>query len=160
MKPYMSKYSRLFIISSLLYLLFGSILAIIMSIVPGWRPYIHFPHAHTMVIGWISMMIFGLSYHVLPRFASSPLISEKYQRAHWWLANIGMVGMIFVPLYENFFQIHTPSITYFWIFFGILQFLGILIFVKNMLITVRFGPAKYFHVLPCCSSCEGTKNPH
>ncbi|HBQ21019.1 MAG TPA: hypothetical protein DD708_03680 [Deltaproteobacteria bacterium] len=149
----MSPYSRLFVISSLLYLLVGALMGTVMASFPTWKTIIHFPHAHTMAIGWISMMIFGLAYHVIPRFASSPLVPDHYQRLHLWLANIGMMGMITVPLLQNIFYDSSLPWNLLFFVFGLLQFLGILIFVKNMLLALKFGPTKFLKSMPCCSSC-------
>lgn len=154
----MSKYSRLFAVSSLLYLLIGSLMGIVMASVPSWRPIIHFPHAHTMVIGWISMMIFGLAYHVLPRFASSPMVPERAQCLHWWLANIAMIGMMLVPIFQNVFYTHGSIFNILFFIFGLLQFLGILIFVKHMLIILKFGPTHLLKAMPCCHSCSDQPN--
>ena len=104
----MSPYSRLFVISSLLYLLVGALMGTVMASFPTWKTIIHFPHAHTMAIGWISMMIFGLAYHVIPRFSGSPLISDCFQKLHWWLANIGMIGMMILPILQFFFYPYLP----------------------------------------------------
>ncbi|HEY5190380.1 MAG TPA: hypothetical protein VII77_00240, partial [Candidatus Deferrimicrobium sp.] len=36
--------------------------------------------------GFVMMVIFGIAYHILPRFAGKPLHSEGWAAAHFWLA--------------------------------------------------------------------------
>jgi cytochrome c oxidase cbb3-type subunit 1 len=38
-------------------------------------------------------MIFGVGYHILPRFTGRPLHNAKLADVHLWLANIGLIGM-------------------------------------------------------------------
>lgn len=141
----MSRYSRFFVISSLFYLICGGSLGIAMAFFPEIRGIIRFPHLHTMLIGWISMMIFGLAYHVLPRFSGSPLISDFWQKWHWWLSNIALIGMIMTPILQNTNQTYATLWYVLFFVFGCLQFTGILIFAGTMLKTLKVKP-------PCCSA--------
>lgn len=149
----MSLYSRLFVISSLFYLLIGACMGIGMAILPAWKMVLHFPHAHTMVIGWTSMMIFGLAYHVIPRFSGSPLIHECYQKLHWWLANSGMIGMIIVPIFQVYFYSWADLWDSLFFCFGFLQFSGILIFVFQILMALKFFSRSCSASKSCCSPC-------
>jgi cbb3-type cytochrome oxidase subunit 1 len=40
------------------------------------------------------MMIFGVAYHVIPRFTGRPLHSPRIARVHVWVANAGLLGMV------------------------------------------------------------------
>jgi cbb3-type cytochrome oxidase subunit 1 len=40
------------------------------------------------------MMIFGVAYHVVPRFFGHPLYSKRLAGGHWWLSNIGLALMV------------------------------------------------------------------
>ena len=150
----MSYYSRLFVISILFYLLIGAMMGIFMASAPSIRGILHFPHAHTMIIGWISMMIFGLAYHVIPRFSGSPLIADCFQKLHWWLANIGMLGMILVPILQILFYTHLPLLNSLFFIFGFCQFLGILIFVVQILKALKFLNSPLSRPKACCNSCD------
>jgi len=162
----MSRYSKLFAVSSLFYLLLAGVLGIVMAFSPAVRGMIRFPHVHTMLIGWISMMIFGLAYHVLPRFAGSPLIADFWQKWHWWLANIALIGMIVTPILQNMSEAHATLWYILFFVFGCLQFAGILIFVGTMLKTLGVFPecshmscrdqSDSPHSKPCCNekSCH------
>lgn len=44
--------------------------------------------------GFVGMMIFGISYHVIPRFNGKPHVhSESLGNAHFLLANTGIIGL-------------------------------------------------------------------
>jgi len=40
------------------------------------------------------MMIFGVAYHVIPRFSGHPLWRRGLAVWHWWLANAGLALMV------------------------------------------------------------------
>jgi cbb3-type cytochrome oxidase subunit 1 len=50
-------------------------------------------HIHMLLLGFVTGMIFGVGYHVFPRFAARPLASPRLMRLHWWLANAGVATM-------------------------------------------------------------------
>jgi hypothetical protein len=39
-------------------------------------------------------MIYGVAYHVIPRFAGHPLPSRRLPGVHWWMANAGLLLMV------------------------------------------------------------------
>jgi cbb3-type cytochrome oxidase subunit 1 len=45
------------------------------------------------LLGFVTMMIYGVAYHVLPRFAGHPLHSRRLAGWHWWASNAGLLGM-------------------------------------------------------------------
>ena len=51
-------------------------------------------HMHANLLGFVSMMIFGVAYHVIPRFSGAPLYSLTAPRIHVILANVGLAGMV------------------------------------------------------------------
>ena len=88
----MDDFVRLFIKSSLAWLGCGVILGVAMAAHPLWiiyRP----AHVHMNLLGFVTMMIFGVGYHVLPRVAGAPLRWPRLGMVHWWLANIGLASM-------------------------------------------------------------------
>jgi cytochrome c oxidase cbb3-type subunit 1 len=89
----MEPFVRNFIRSSLLWLGGGVLLGVWMAVSPQaiiYRP----AHAHANILGFVSMMIFGVAYHVIPRFTGSPLRSRRAAMVHLWVANIGLAGLI------------------------------------------------------------------
>jgi cbb3-type cytochrome oxidase subunit 1 len=85
---------RGFIRSSLVWFGAGIILGLAMAWWPmhalAYRP----AHLHAHLLGFVSMMIFGVAYHAMPRFAGAPLTSRRLARLHLWVANIGLTGMV------------------------------------------------------------------
>ena len=111
--------------ASLIYLLIGSTMGVVMLLTSETiKP----SHAHVLLIGFISMMIFGVGYHLLPVFAGTDLHSIGLAELQFWLQNTGLVGLAFtMPYrYENeSYRIGT-------IFFGAISLLAIYIFVYNV----------------------------
>ncbi|HEY3287692.1 MAG TPA: cbb3-type cytochrome c oxidase subunit I [Gemmatimonadaceae bacterium] len=96
----MDWFVRYFIKSALVYLGLGICFGIWMGYSPNaviYRP----AHAHLNLLGFVSMLIFGVAYHVIPRFTGHPLHSRRLAEVHWWASNTGLVtlvlGFIFLP---------------------------------------------------------------
>ena len=77
--------------------LLGTLLAIpatrdLLYKAPGaqWR----LAHTHLNLAGFVIMIIFGIAYHILPRFAGKPLHSEAWAAAHFWIAALATAGMV------------------------------------------------------------------
>ncbi len=80
--------------ASIVYFFIGCTLGALMFLSPT-RIYSTMPaHAHINLVGFVSMMIFGVSYHMFPRFAGSPLHSLPIARVQFYLLNIGLIGMV------------------------------------------------------------------
>ena len=89
----MEWYVKAFIRASLVWFALGVITGLAMAIHPAWviyRPV----HAHMVVAGFITMMVFGVGYQLLPRLFGFALHSRRLAIAHWWLGNIGLSGMV------------------------------------------------------------------
>jgi heme/copper-type cytochrome/quinol oxidase subunit 1 len=83
-----------FIRSSLVWLGTGVLFGLAMAVVPGEAAVYRPAHMHANLLGFVSMMIFGVAYHVIPRFTGNPLHNVRFARAHLWLANLGLGGMV------------------------------------------------------------------
>jgi cbb3-type cytochrome oxidase subunit 1 len=89
----MDAFVRRFIRASLVWLGVGVCLGVGMAVQPAaiiYRP----AHMHANLLGFVSMMIFGVAYHVLPRFTGRPLHSPALAGLHVWLANLGLALMV------------------------------------------------------------------
>jgi cbb3-type cytochrome oxidase subunit 1 len=132
----MDRFVRNFIIVSIIYLGLSSILGIAML----WSQSLislKFVHSHLNMLGWVSMMIYGVGYHVLPRFSGRPLKYPKMGELQFWAANLGLIGMLgFYTL-----NIYTPDQGYNTgaIAFGGLEVFSIALFFYNMLATLLPG---------------------
>jgi cbb3-type cytochrome oxidase subunit 1 len=65
-----------------------------MAIGPGWALPYRPAHAHANLLGFVSMMIFGVAYHVFPRFVGRPLHSRRLAGVHLWVANAGLALLV------------------------------------------------------------------
>ena len=89
----MDRFVHWFIKSSLAWLGGGVVLGVAMAAHPMWIVY-RPAHVHMNLLGFVTMMIFGVGYHVLPRVAGAPLRWPRLGMIHWWLANTGLALMV------------------------------------------------------------------
>jgi cytochrome c oxidase cbb3-type subunit 1 len=90
----MEPFVRRFIKSSLVWLGIGVLIGIAMAIVPMRAMVLRPAHAHANLLGFVSMMIFGVAYHVIPRFTGHSLYQRRLASAHLYLANSGLSLMV------------------------------------------------------------------
>ncbi len=89
----MDTFVRRFIKASLAWLAGGVLLGVAMAAGPEliiYRP----AHVHMNLLGFVTMMIFGVGYHLLPRLGGSPLRWKGLALFHWWVANAGLALMV------------------------------------------------------------------
>ena len=96
----MDWFVKAFLKASLAWLGAGVSLGIAMALHPAWALY-RAAHLHMNLLGFVAMMIFGVAYHVIPRFTGHPLHSRRLATIHWWLANGGLAlfvaGLLTLP---------------------------------------------------------------
>ncbi|HXY32071.1 MAG TPA: cbb3-type cytochrome c oxidase subunit I [Gemmatimonadaceae bacterium] len=89
----MEWFIKAFIRASLLWFGTGVMLGVAMAAHPAWiiyRP----AHAHMNVVGFLTMLVFGVGYQLLPRLFGHPLYSRRLAVAHLYLANAGLTGLV------------------------------------------------------------------
>jgi len=89
----MDKYAKAFVKASLIYLGIGTVLGLFMVLWPVTRFTITRVHVHVLLLGFMSMMIYGVGYHILPRFMGRPVYSARLGNTQVWLANITLIGL-------------------------------------------------------------------
>lgn len=89
----MEWFVRWFLKASLAWLALGVSAGVAMAIHPVWTVY-RAAHMHMVLLGFVTMMIYGVAYHVMPRFTGHPLPSRRLAGAHWWMANTGLLLMV------------------------------------------------------------------
>lgn len=92
-------------------------------------------HAHINLLGAVMMLIFGVGYHILPRFSGRPLWNEGLSTVQLWLNLIGLGGM-FIFLIAGAYSTNTDFMRYAVAPFGALYGAGAVIFVINIWKTV------------------------
>ena len=130
----MDRFVKNFIGMSIVYLFVASIFGIVMLAHPSLLT-MKFVHSHLNMLGWVSMMIFGVGYHILPKFTGKPLKSLKMGELQFWLANVGLVGMLLFYTLGSF----NPEMAVYkglTIAFGLIEAVSIFLFFYNMLATI------------------------
>ena len=84
---------RTFVKAGLTWLCLGVTLGVGMAIRPEWIVY-RPAHVHMNLLGFVTMIIFGVGYQILPRMMGYGLFSPRLSVAHWWLANAGLLLMV------------------------------------------------------------------
>jgi cbb3-type cytochrome oxidase subunit 1 len=89
----MEWFVKAFLKASVAWLAAGVTLGVAMAAYPPLivvRP----AHAHMNLLGFVTMMIYGVAYHVVPRFTGHQLHSRRIAGIQWWLANVGLLLMV------------------------------------------------------------------
>lgn len=125
--------NRLFILAALIYSLLGGLVGLLWlahpGLIPGNVPRIH---GHLMLLGFITMMIYGVGLHVLPRFSGRPLYSERLANVQLYVANLGLWIMV-----AGWLLWHHPTVSV----GGLLTWSAMGLFAVNIALTVRhYGP--------------------
>lgn len=124
----MDPFVRRFIRSSLVWLGVGVLIGVAMALNPAMVAY-RTAHMHANLLGFVSMMIFGVAYHVIPRFTGRPLHSPRAAALHLWVANAGLAGMVagFV------LRVHQPDLGMPILGVGaVLSATGAMLFIQNI----------------------------
>ncbi len=129
----MDKFVKGFIVMSIVYLGIAAVMGIIMLGNQNMMS-MKFVHSHLNMLGWVSMMIYGVGYHILPRFMGRPLYSNKIGEVQFYLSNLSLVIMlVFYTL-----NIYNPSDLFriITVASGAVQAFTIFLFFYNMLMTL------------------------
>lgn len=94
--------SRWFIKSGLIYFVLTMILAVLLKLhTPGLLPIFFIPALtpvfyHTLTVGWITQIIFGVSIWMFPRYTKEqPRGNEQVGWASFWCLNGGLLFRVF-----------------------------------------------------------------
>ena len=89
----MDRYTKGFVVASLVYFLLAAVLGTWMGSAEtaGW---VRFAHVHFNLLGFMCMMIYGVGYFILPRFNGRTLRWPSLVPLHFYVANIGLIGMV------------------------------------------------------------------
>lgn len=129
----MDKFVKGFIVMSVVYLGVSAVLGIVMLAHENVMA-LKFVHSHLNMLGWVSMMIYGVGYHILPRFMGRALYSNKIGEVQFYLSNISLVAMLLfytLNVYDpgNLYQTIT-------VLSGAVQVFTLFLFLYNMLMTL------------------------
>ena len=127
----MDRYTKGFVVASLVYFFLAAVLGVWMGAAEpaGW---VRFAHVHFNLLGFMSMMIYGVGYFILPRFNGRTLRWESWVPLHFYAANAGLIGMVATAS-------ERPSAGF--ALFGGLSVVSAAMFVVNLGATLLVAPA-------------------
>ncbi|HAB52751.1 MAG: hypothetical protein A2315_08080 [Ignavibacteria bacterium RIFOXYB2_FULL_35_12] len=71
-------------------------------------------HVHVAFIGWVSMVVMGVTYKLIPMFTLSHGYPMTYAKCAFWMINFGLLGITTIMHYEDTTFLHfifTPMIS-------------------------------------------------
>lgn len=130
----MDKYAKAFVKASLVYLGIGVITGFLMVAHPDLRFPLARVHTHINLLGFMAMMVYGVGYHILPRFMGRPVYSHTLGNVQVYLANISLVGLSLSWILEATVGggWHTLAIL-----FGLAQGISIFLFIINLWMSMK-----------------------
>ncbi len=124
----MDRDTKSFIVASLCWLALGAALGVALTLNLGNYAQFRFAHMHLLLLGFMAMMVYGVGYFILPRFNGVSLRWPKLLAPHFWISNLGLVGLVF-------------GAVEFRPLFAVLNFSGVLLFVVNLVATLTGAPS-------------------
>ncbi len=134
----MEKEVKQFVKASLIYLALGVLFGMHMGFADHAQNEIRFIHLHLLLLGFMAMMIYGVSYHILPRFNARPIPYPSWVNIHFWSANVGLWGMCIFYALGAFWTTGALRMA-FGLFCGVEVF-AIFLFVINVYSVMRDEP--------------------
>ena len=128
----MDKYPRMFMISSITYLLIGTTMGTMMAshlLDPTYR----FIHIHLNLFGFMAMMVFGVAYHILPRFMGKTIKWPALVPTHFYVANIGLIGMMLSYLADGYIDPDQKMAARMFEMFAGFSTLAVILFAVNII---------------------------
>ena len=124
----MDRDTKSFILASLAWLFLGASLGVAMTLGWGNLALLRFAHMHLLLLGFMAMMVYGVGYFILPRFNGTTLRWPRLVPLHFWIANLGLLGLVF-------------GAAEFRPLFALLSLGGVGLFVSNLAATLIAAPA-------------------
>jgi hybrid cluster-associated redox disulfide protein len=127
----MDRYTKGFVVAALGYFFLAAVLGIWIGAAEpaSWAK---FAHVHFNLLGFMAMMIYGVGYFILPRFNGRTLRWSSWVPVHFYLANIGLIGMVATSP-------ERPSTGF--TLFAVLSVVSVAMFVVNLGATMLLAPA-------------------
>ncbi len=148
-----------------------------MQSIRSFSAFIHYTdwvpaHIHMGTMGWVSMIGFATIYYMVPRLYEKEIYSIKLANLHFWLILVGQLiwsislwiaGVLQAGMWNamnpdgsltyTFMETMVEMYPYWWArtFGGVIFMIGVLIFVYNMIKTIRSGEK----IVPSVATAEG-----
>ena len=98
-----TRYILLFIYACIIYSIIGFTWGALMGGIADFRHFVDHrthgdlivrAHTHINLLGWVEMAIFAAVYYIIPYLVRRPIYSMKLVKAHFWIHNVGLIGMV------------------------------------------------------------------
>lgn len=98
-----TQYTLWFIYACIIYSIIGFTWGALMGGIADFRHFVDHrmhgnlivrAHTHINLLGWVEMAIFAAVYYIVPRLVKRPIYSIKLVKAHFWIHNFGLIGMV------------------------------------------------------------------
>lgn len=121
---------------SVIYFVFGALVGLVMVLWPDESGYYTSSHVHLNLLGFMSMMIYGVGYHILPKFSGRHIYSPSIMKTQFWFANAGLIGMAMswsFIMRDTFLSFFDPFFT----LSAICSVIAVCMFAFNILKTIK-----------------------
>jgi len=97
------KYTLWFVFACVIYSMIGFSWGALMGGISEFRHFVDHrahgnlivrAHTHINLLGWVEMAIFAAVYYIVPRLVKRPIYSVKLVKWHFWVHNLGLIGMV------------------------------------------------------------------
>lgn len=97
------RYTLWFVYACIIYSLIGFSWGALMGGIADFRHFVDHrmhgnlivrAHTHINLLGWVEMAIFAAVYYIVPRLVKRPIYSLRLVKVHFWIHNLGLLGMV------------------------------------------------------------------
>ncbi len=128
----MSPLSKTFIATALLCHVIASLIGAALAVDNSYALQVRFIHTHGQTIGFVAFLIYGVAYHIFPRFQGRPLHSLPLGWLHYVLSTAGLAAL---------WAGRTTGIVALQLAGGVLSAAGVLTFSVNIALTIFWRPS-------------------
>ncbi len=116
--PEYTTYTLLFVYACITYAIIGFSWGALMGGIPAFRMFVDtaphgrlilLAHGHINLLGWVEMAIFGSIYYFIPRLVNRPIYSMSLVKIHFWMHNVGLMGMVILFSIAGFIGGYDPG---------------------------------------------------
>jgi len=122
----MEGYAKNFIRIALVTLILGLLFGLAMVIWPQWIRY-RPVHVHLLLLGFMACTIFGVGYHIIPRFQGHAIIPRGWAMLHVHVTAWGLLAMLIGWISER--SMEGKGLYHLVAFGGLAEIIGVFIFI-------------------------------
>ncbi len=128
----MNQLSKAFIGTALVCHVIAALIGAALAVDHAYAIQVRYIHTHGQTIGFVAFLIYGVAYHIFPRFQGRPLHSVQMGWLHYGLATTGLLAL-WAGRSCGVFPVQLAG--------GILSAAGVIVFSANIALTIFRRPA-------------------